>query len=389
MIKKDLTIEDIKNNGWLIYETLRGSQVYNTHTQYSDKDYFGIFILPLEYLLANKYIPQVEDKKGDTVYYEIGRYLELLKKSNPSILESLFISEEHVLYKNPLMDIILEHKDKFITKECKKSVLGYSVAQIKAATRQNSYIRWAENKTQRKGVLDFIYTQYKQGSQLFTEWLSERGMKQEYCGLVKVEHMRYCYNVFYDYRQHFIFEDLSEQEFYRLFKFHINGILENYKYKGIVKDGEKSNDISLSSIPKGEKPIALVQFNKDAYTIHCGEYAGYVKWLEERNPSRYIHNEEHGQGIDSKNMYHMIRLLWMGNEIAAGKGMIVKRSEEEREYLLNIRKGKISLKTLLDKSEDLIKEADRLFDESNLPESIEDQLIEDLTLTIRKKWYCL
>ena len=43
-----LTIEHIKNNGWLVLEAVAGSKAYGLDTAASDTDIKGVFVLPKE-----------------------------------------------------------------------------------------------------------------------------------------------------------------------------------------------------------------------------------------------------------------------------------------------------------------------------------------------------
>ena len=90
-----MTIEELRKSGWIAFEYIRGSHAYGLNTETSDVDMGGVFILPNDYLmgLRSHYIEQVSDDKNDTVYYELGRWVELLMKANPTALESLFIPD--------------------------------------------------------------------------------------------------------------------------------------------------------------------------------------------------------------------------------------------------------------------------------------------------------
>ncbi|MBO9661084.1 MAG: nucleotidyltransferase domain-containing protein, partial [Chitinophagaceae bacterium] len=81
-----MTVDDIKRNGWLIFEAITGSRSYGLDTASSDTDIRGIFVLPKELFYSLEYIPQVSNETNDIVYFELGRFLELLSKSNPNIL---------------------------------------------------------------------------------------------------------------------------------------------------------------------------------------------------------------------------------------------------------------------------------------------------------------
>jgi hypothetical protein len=163
-----------------------------------------------------------------------------------------------------------------------------------------------------------------------------------------------------------------------------------FGYKGLVKTNEginstESNALRLSSIPKDEKPICVVTYNKDGYTQHCNDYKSYQTWLEQRNEARWVDVQSHGQKIDGKNMMHCIRLIQMSREIAEGKGIIVRRPNAKE--LISIRKGEVDLQTLIDKVEKEIVEIDKLFEESNLPDMVNNQLIHNLIVKIRKQIY--
>ena len=95
---------------------IRGSHAYGTNVETSDTDYSGIFVQSEDDILGNKYLEQINDDKNDTVIYEVRRFLELVSKNNPTVLELLNTPEDCILYTDPAFDIILENRDNFITK---------------------------------------------------------------------------------------------------------------------------------------------------------------------------------------------------------------------------------------------------------------------------------
>ena len=148
-----------------------------------------------------------------------------------------------------------------------------------------------------------------------------------------------------------------------------------------------SNQLRLSSIPKGEKCLGVFSFNKDGYSEHCKDFKEYQEWLENRNEARYVETQEHGQRIDGKNMMHCMRLIQMSKEIGRGEGIKVRR--DDREYLLSIRRGEIDLETLIEDADVAIAEMDKIFDNSNLPNKVDSKLVNDLLVKIRKEFYGL
>lgn len=351
-----------------LYLVIRGSHAYGTNVPTSDIDYSGVFIQPMDDILGNKYIEQINDDKNDIVIYEIRRFLELLQKNNPTVLELLNTPSDCVLYKDNFFDEILKNGDRFITKICANSFGGYAKTQIQKAKGQNKKQNWEKDKVTRKTPLDFCYLHKGEHSIDLVKYLEEEGLDQKYCGLSKSPHGRDIYALFYDEESHIEKSDVSN------------------KFKGIVF--EDSNDVKLSSIPNDQQYIIFIghiSYNKDGYTQHCNDYRSYETWLEERNEARWVDVKSHGQKIDGKNMMHCKRLMQMAREIAEGKGIIVRRPNAQE--LISIRKGEIDLQTLIDSVESEIVEIDRLFKNSNLPNSISDDFIHNLIVDIRKKFY--
>ena len=153
------------------------------------------------------------------------------------------------------------------------------------------------------------------------------------------------------------------------------------------KEAEKnlgvSNQLRLSSIPKGQEPFCTITYNKDGYSEHCKDFREYEEWLSKRNLQRWVDVKSHGQQIDGKNMMHCRRLMDMAREIAEGKGIIVRR--ENANELISIRRGEVDLQTLIDHVESEIIEIDNLFKNSNLPEKVDSELINNLIVRIRKQ----
>ncbi len=155
--------------------------------------------------------------------------------------------------------------------------------------------------------------------------------------------------------------------------------------RGLVGEDGLSNDLRTAEIPVGLQHSAVMCYNKDGYSMHCKEYKKYEEWLEKRNDARWVDSQKHGQKIDGKNMLHCHRLLDMSREIASGQGVIVRRPNAEA--LLKIRRGEVDLQELLDWATEEIKVVDALFDKSDLPEAVSDELRDDLLREMRGSFY--
>jgi hypothetical protein len=362
-LKKLENLVNSKVNGAQpILIVMRGSQVYGTNLPNSDTDYCGIYIQSLSDILGNRYKEQISDDKNDTVFYEVSRFLELLEQNNPNILEIVNTPDEFIMYKDPIFDLILDKKDQFLTKKCSNTFGGYGVQQISKAKGQNKKVNWENDRMVRKSILDFCYILDGEKSKPFREYVELNKLDISKIGAVNIPNAQNCFALYYD----------SDS---------------NKGYFGVVGDEEKSNQLRLSSIPKGETPFCTIVYNSDSYTQHCKDYKSYTEWLENRNESRWVDVEEHNQKIDGKNMMHCVRLLRMAKEISEGLGVIVERPDAE--YLLSIRKGKVNLETIIEESELMIKSIRKLFDNSNLPNSVDPNLVNSLLIDIRSEFYGL
>ena len=375
-----------------LYLVVRGSHAYGTNIETSDTDYAGVFIQSMDDIFGFNYKEQINDDKNDTVIYEVRRFIQLLASNNPTVLELLNTPEDCVIYKDPAFDFILENREKFITKLCANSFGGYAKQQISKAKGQNKKQNWEKDKVTRKDVLDFVYVIEGEKSIPWKVWNEDYNYEEKFIGVVNVPNARDVYAVYFDKVTRDMFsETVSESTRSLLIKLKKElGQPMGFGYKGLVKSGEglnvaESNQLRLSSIPKGEEPICNIIYNKDGYSQHCKDYHSYQEWLENKNDARWVDVKSHGQKIDGKNMMHCKRLMGMAREIAEGKGIVVRRPDAE--YLISIRKGEVDLQTLIDDVENEIKEIDRLFSESNLPDKIENEFIHNLLINIRKKVY--
>lgn len=196
-----------------------------------------------------------------------------------------------------------------------------------------------------------------QGSVPAKQWLTEHGLNQEECGLVRIDHMRDVYTIF-----------------------HVPQSDETTKFRGIYS-GETADDVLLSSIPKGLPPKAILSFNKDGYSIYCKDYKDYWTCVGERNEEHYSNTISHGKNYDSKNMMHVFRLLNMAEEIARFKKVNVRRPE--REELLKIRGGEFLYEDLVKQAEEKISRIIELFKNSDLPEAPDPSAAQNLLVQIR------
>jgi len=212
---------------------------------------------------------------------------------------------------------------------------------------------------ERKSILHFCQVTNNSGTTTLLNWLEKNHYQQENCGLVKLSNMKGLFALFYDTQ-------------------------EQFNYKGIIQK-ETSNEVSLSSVPKGQKVITYLYFNKDGYTKYCKNYKEYWEWVRNRNEARYEKTISHAQNYDSKNLMHTFRLLNMAEEIARTGKIMVRRPD--RDFLFSIRNGEFSYDELMKKAEEKLYQIDILFEQSDLPEEPNLVQIEEILVQIRRSYY--
>ncbi|MBO2007634.1 nucleotidyltransferase domain-containing protein [Siccationidurans soli] len=354
-----MTIADLRSQRLVLFEAISGSRAYGTNLPHSDTDLKGVFVLPEAQFLGLDYVPQVANETNDEVFYELRRFVELLLKNNPTVLELLGTPSECIIYKHPLFEQFKAAQ--FLSKLCRQSFAEYAVAQIRKAKGLNKKINHPEPPA-RKSVLDFCYVTVGAGAQPVTTWLERKGYEATRCGLVKVSHLTDLYALFIDQTP-----DCS------------------LGYRGLVRDPETSQDVLLSAVPKGEETSAYLSFNRNGYSTYCRVFREYWEWVAKRNVERYENTVQHGKNYDAKNMLHVFRLLQMAQEIAEKGELQVRRPN--REFLLQIRRGEFDYEELVTEAEQLVTTVEAAFTVSALPEAPDKQLAEQVLIQIRRAFY--
>lgn len=348
-----MTIQDLKDQNLIIFECLSGSHAYGLQTEHSDIDIKGVFILPENQFFSLGYVEQISDEKNDIVYYELKRFMELLSKNNPNILELLYSPDDCVRLMHPVFEAI--RNQHFLTRLCEHTFGGYAMTQVKKAKGLNKKILNPIDK-ERKSVLDFCHIAQGQGSIALKEFLNERSLNQADCGLSHIAHMPGIYGLYHG----------------------------SDTFNGIIRK-EEANDIALSSIPKGATPTGLMSFNKSAYSTYCKDYKEYWEWVENRNDHRYQNTLGHGKNYDAKNMMHTIRLLTIAEEIGETGKLNVRRPD--RDYLLAVKRGSFQYDELLAVAESKIERIKLLYPNADLPSTPDLDLINELLVSVRKAFY--
>jgi hypothetical protein len=352
-----MTLDRLENDSThLLLKCISGSQAYGLALPHSDTDIKGVFVLPKEDFYGLVYVDQVNNDTNDIMYYEVKKFVELLLKNNPNIIELLSTPDECVRYRHPLLHLL--KPELFLSRLCNQTFGQYAYAQIKKARGLNKKILNPLDR-KRKTILDFCWVAEGQRSVPAAEWLSRHGLVQEDCGLVRLDHMRDIYALFHQAQS-------------------------DRKFSGVFS-GEEANDVSLSSVAEGLQPMALFHFNRDGYSVYCKEYKQYWEWVALRREERYENTVSHGKNYDAKNMMHVFRLLNMAEEIARHKQVNVRRPE--REWLLRVRAGEFLYEELLELANERVEIISELFKTSDLPEEPDMAAAQEALVNLRESFY--
>jgi hypothetical protein len=373
-----LNIED----RFLIF-AVTGSQAYGlTIDGVSDLDLKGLFIAPKPYYLGLKQIEQLEGKgaegvftsqestKGlkkldwmpekfnwlqgnDFVLYELRKYLSLLRNANPNIQEILWLDSYQYLH--PLANLLIENRDRFLTKQVKASYIGYANAQLK---KVETHRKWLLNPPQKQPQpKDFGFSElYKPLS------LSELNAFLYFLWLV----VRDC------------IEYLQPAEELR------NLLLEKIDYKQVFLDHRFPEEAhrQIQEYTLASNDFMKLTFASRQYLAARKEWDSYQSWHKHRNSKR--REMEAKCGFDAKHASHALRLLYTGKEIIKTKTLIVdRRKAGDAEYLVEVKKGNISY-------EEVMTECDRVYNEIkaikeqdiDLPDRVDDNLLNHICIEL-------
>lgn len=315
------SLQDLHRSNAVIFRCVYGSRLFGLDTPQSDTDIRGVFIMPRSQLYGLEHIDYLHDERHNEAYWEVGRFVELLLKSNPNALEVLAAEPPFRLLDHPSFSLL--RPSLFLSKHSCQTFTAYAETQLKKARGLNKKLNLPVERA-KPSVLRCCFVLEGYGSQPLEEWLASQNLSQERCGLVRVPHMRDLYAIF-------------------------TGAAG--EYRGIVS-GDTSGDVLTSPIPIGREPEAFLSFNKDDYRRACREYSEYLTWVSERNDERYEANRGAGGGYDTKNMMHVFRLLGMAEDIVRTGRLINRRPE--RDFLLSIKQGVHSYEELCNQAAERI-----------------------------------
>jgi len=142
-----------------------GSHAHGLETENSDIDYHGVYSAPSQDFWKLQQVPDsIVRKDPDRSYHELRKFLLLGLKSNPTILELLYLNEYEE--KEPGWgDMLLDIRSDLLSASAVKSAyLGYANAQMKRMKARSF-----EGQPKRDKLLRHSFRLLNQGLELYTK----------------------------------------------------------------------------------------------------------------------------------------------------------------------------------------------------------------------------
>lgn len=123
-----------------------GSRAYGTATVDSDHDLMGIYLESdyQIYGLAEAKTRQTDlgrrstSADTDVTLHPLRKYVSLAANGNPTVLSLLWSTEDLIEYRHAAADLLIDHRELFISRRAVTAHLGYAMSQYKALTGQRT-----------------------------------------------------------------------------------------------------------------------------------------------------------------------------------------------------------------------------------------------------------
>ena len=117
-----------------------GSRSHGLATEGSDEDSRGVCLPPPKYLYGLSHFEQWESEGGDHVVYSLVKFVRLALDGNPNIIETFYVEPEDRLWTHPLMEPLLEHRDRFLSRNVGLKFGRYAIGQLQKIARHHRWL---------------------------------------------------------------------------------------------------------------------------------------------------------------------------------------------------------------------------------------------------------
>jgi hypothetical protein len=126
-----------------------GSKSHNTYIPKTDPDsvddvdMMGVIVPPPEYTIGLETFEHwtFKHEELDVVFYSLEKFIGLLVKSNPNVLGTLWMQDDHFIVTTPIWELIRLRKHVFATKAAFGAFAGYASGQLQRMTSYSPEIQ--------------------------------------------------------------------------------------------------------------------------------------------------------------------------------------------------------------------------------------------------------
>jgi hypothetical protein len=123
----------------IILKGITGSKAYGLDTPTSDTDIKGIFVAPTQDILGIFNVKETIDRTDpDECYHEVGKFIKLALKANPTVLELLYLDD--YLEITSFGQMLIDNRHHFLSKTIYHSYGGYAISQARKLNARNNGI---------------------------------------------------------------------------------------------------------------------------------------------------------------------------------------------------------------------------------------------------------
>jgi len=359
----------------IIFQGVLGSHAYGINIEGSDEDIGGVALIPdKDYYIGNKSFGQLDsfkDENGnkiDKVIYNFEKIIKLASDCNPNIMDYLFLPDKCIQICKPEWQRVLENRDMFISKKARFTFSGYAYSQLSRIKNHRNYLLNPPKKKPER--IDFK--------------LSEKSIfpETQYEAIVNIS----TDFVEPELRDDFYIECTSmvDEQMYGIFNRYIKDTLVPVALQRF-KVGQKHFLTMLSSIQSMylKDEYTVMASNELAYSVAKKYWDKYQDWKKNRNPARQ--KLEAKCGFDAKHAGHLIRIMRMGLEILEGKGILVDRTNIDRDELLDIRLGNVPFDNVIEMYDKYEEKMKTIYNDSPIPKAVDLEKINQLKMDIIEK----
>lgn len=351
--------------------TVAGSRAYGMHTSESDLDVKGVFVPPVKYYLGTQKIEQVEDAEAiqkafrsdltsdqqniadqygmEGTLFEVRKFLKLASGANPNILDVLFCRDKDVIHTTDVGNWLRAERQKFLTKKCLHTFVGYATAQAK---RIETHRKWLRNPP------DHEPTREEFGLPPRHTYPQDQVVAA--LDQAKKQVDRWCID----------FRDVEEST-----KIFIQDQI--YKQLAEINVGSDERFTAACNLLGFETNFMELVHKQRKYDDARNRWRAYQSWKNERNMARA--GMEAKIGYDCKHAAHLWRLTTACRTIFETGDLQVYSPDP---YILAIRRGTVNFDKLMERFWEQKKMLSELAVKSELPSRVDPNWLENLSIEI-------